>query len=334
MEELLAELKDIIQSTDVAMDNLSDAIIARKRVEDSVKYVKDSLAKLSLVAASDAAKESLSSARSLAPSIYSKRVKAAATASVEYAYNAFLSPLLEIADNEDLYDLKLTGNGWNTSVVVKLNMNEIAGDIDDYAEAVELARSSLHVKEERDPDTASRYWKTKVYPDRAGRYAETINLRLLASSSPAPFWSLLNYGSKNVSMSSDIGGSPYPSKGGHRFVEQTENEIKDFFYLNFTLAKYHFDKDKEVLLSYIDEAKNLIAKLDADIEKLSSNSDLLDAIGKAIGVDVSRLNASKIIIAAQQVKAGGRLPAQVRVGQGDLRIRAKKFSSLVMEYGE
>jgi hypothetical protein len=210
-------------------------------------------------------------------------------------------------------------------------MNDIAGDINDYAQAVEATREELNIKEGRDPKRASKIWRTKIY--KGPRYFTTIKSRLSNTSSPAPFWSLLNYGSKNVSMSSDIGGTPYPSRGGHHFVTQAEDEIKKFFNRTFAGFREVGGKNNPTFVTAIFEAERLLAELQSLINRLSTESELMLSIAKAIGVNVNKLNASKILIAADRIKSGDIFTSQVIVGEGK-RIRTATFIRLTSQLGE
>jgi hypothetical protein len=196
---------------------------------------------------------------------------------------------------------------------------------------VEAARDILNTKEDRDSELASKTWRTKIY--KGPRYFTTIRARLSNTDKPAPFWSLLNDGSKNVSMSSDIGGSPYPSRGGHHFVSQTEAEIKKFFNETFAKFKASGGKNNPIFVEAIAEADKLLAELQSLVDKLSTNSELMLGIAKEIGINVNKLNASKVIIAAERIKSGDIFTSQVVVGYGK-RVRTATFIRLINQFGD
>ena len=168
---------------------------------------------------------------------------------------------------------------------------------------------------------------------RGPRYFTTINLRLSAAASPAPFWSLLNYGSKNVNMSSDIGGTPYPSRGGHHFVEKTENRIKSFFRTTLLEFKEQFLNDEALVNDALADSKALLERLQQAINNLAKNAEFMDKIAKEIGISSDQLDASKILIAYDRIKSGDIFTTQIVVGAGK-RIRTKRFIELLSGYGE
>jgi hypothetical protein len=333
MDEL-AGLDKILSDSMSAKASLRDAVVAKVKVESAIRIVKESTPKAKSNESDTAFALALQVAKDSAPEIYAASVKDAATKSGEYAYDAFLLPLLEVGDNEGLYKITPIGIGWNRSISVDLAMNELAGDLDEYADAVEAARASLGIKEERDGSKASKYWRDMVYPEREGRYALTIDLRLLAASSPAPFWSLLNDGSKNVSMSSDIdGGRAYPSRGGHRFVQQTENGIRKAFLSEFRNLKSQTKGEDGGAKESLVEANKVLIKLQEEIDKLAANSDLMLALSKEIGVTVKELNACRVLFYADRIKSGEALTEKLTLGKG-IRMRKGRFSSIVSGFGE
>jgi hypothetical protein len=331
MDDILASIQKILDDVNIATPSLQEAVLSKKRVENEIKFVNRAMEEARVKQSEEAFISAKETTIAEAPAIYAKKVKDAASRSEEYSYEQFLSPLLEVGFDDGLYNITSTGAGWSRSVNVHLNMDEVAGTIGDYAEAVESARGSLGTKEDRDPDLASKIWRTKIY--RHSRYFTTIKLRLLAAASPAPFWSLLNDGSKNVSMASDIGGSPYPSRGGHHFVEQTEDAIRLFFLSTFRKAKEKYDSDVILLKDALLDARDLLVRLQNRVDELSSNSDLLSKVASEIGVSSDQLDASKIIVAADRIRSGDIFTTQVVVGRG-IRIRTKKFTELVTGFDE
>lgn len=335
MTEALDEIKDLLASTRSGITSLEQAVIAKTKVENAIRFIKDYTVKSKVSQSNDAFLAALSDTLDKAPSIYAEEVETAVSISTEYAHPAFITPLLEVGEDPDLYLITENGTGWNKTISVELDMDNVAGSIDDYAEAVEGARATLHVNEGRTPEEASTYWRDKVYRDRDGKYAKTVNLRMQIAASKAPFWSLLNYGSKNVSMSSDIGGSPYPSRGGRRFVTHIEDKIKKHFISKFRSLKTTGSTDANILATMIQEAQATLIELDSLITKMSEDSNLISSIAREIGVRTDRLNASRILEAAAKVKRGEHLSAQINVGAGyDQRLRSKKFTDMVNRFSD
>lgn len=333
MDELVAALNKIAQDAELASSSLEEAVYAKKEVETAIRDVKVALAASRTSEAVSAYDTALTAAKEAAPVLYKKNVRLAVATAPEYAFDSFLAPLLSIGDDEDLYSITKTGAGWASSISVNLNMDSVAGDIDDYARGVDAMRDILGIKEGRDPDKASMIWRTKIYGK--GPYYKTVKGRIAESGAKAPFWSLLNDGTKNVNMSSDTGGSAYPSNRGTRFVHKAEEEIKSYFLVNFQLAKIRYDRGVEYIEDAIAEATGTLNSLQSEIDRMARDSEILNQIAREIGVTVDELSASKIIQAARKIRNGEPIAAQVRVGAtGDKRIRARKFAELAYGFGE
>jgi hypothetical protein len=329
MEDVLSTLNQLVSSVNLADTSLERVVKSKRAVKEAIKVVKQSIPTERKDTAHQAYKDALKLTLDQASLIYAKNVADAVSKSPEYKYGQFLSPLIDVGNNDNLYRITPIGIGWSMSIVVHLAMDEIAGTLSDYAEAVESARGALEVKEERDPELASTYWRKKIYG--GPRYFTTIQLRLLAAVSPAPFWSLLNYGSKNATMESDIGGTPYPSRGGHHFVERTEEEIRRFFVKTFYSFRDEKGDDSKVNVA-IAEANAMLTELQAKIDMMSNQSEMMDKIAKEIGVSANKLDASKIIKYAEMVKNGEPLPGQIDVGRfadDRIRVRNKKLAEIL-----
>lgn len=339
MDDLLDALNELIADIEPTELTLREAVRAQSRVKEAVKELKSNIESADRAESYRAFENARSVALSEAPIIYAKNARDAAIASQEYAYMAFLEPLIEVGSNLGLYTIRAGGSGWTRSITVDLDMDTYAGSLDDYAEAVDSARGALKVKDTRDPDTASSYWRKKVYPDKGGKYLKTIDLRMMASASPAPFWSLLNYGSKHVSLASDIGGTPYPSRGAHRFVERTASDIAKKFRETFSILRSESFEDAKIKNEAIIQANELLIKLQAEVDRLSESggdSFSLERIARAIGARVDELDASKIVIIMDKIRAGQPISKRSRVGVAggrDIRV-SSALTSILSEFGE
>lgn len=302
MEEIFAAIDNILSDTTMSKKALTRA----KKTKDLAEKIGDDawkvLSKLESSEASDRAfKLAIKETLDEAPRIFTREVEVAVNKNDEYAYPAFLSPLLDVGYDESLYKITPTGAGWGRGVQVVLAMDEIAGTIDDYAQAVEVAREELGVKEGRDPEKASKLWRTKFY--KKSRYFTTINLRLSAATDKAPFWSLLNYGSKNVSMSSDIGGTPYPSRGGTRFVTHIEDELRKFFRSSFARYKEQNKLEREKINKDLEKLRSFMQELDTKISELAANFDLAKSIDVGIYESSDRVERASTVVREDIVEA-------------------------------
>jgi hypothetical protein len=335
MQEIIATAKELLLKTDLTERELLKCETVIEAIDEAAGYVTAEIEDATKNGPAMGALSAQEMALESAPRIYLEKVQEAAAQSEEYAYDAFLSPLIDIGYEDSLYKLTRAGNGWGSKLSVHLAMDEVAGDIGDYAEAVESARASLGVKDDRDPIRASQIWKDKIY--KGPRYFTTINLRLAAAVGKAPFWSLLNNGNKNTAMSSDIGGYAYPDVSPTHFVEETELAISrefEFQLMRQRDANVTYITDYQTMLR---EAMNVKVMLLKKIDDLSLNPEQMDVVAKEIGAEREKLSATKLYRAKEKLKRGEYLPAQIVVsGRGEKmkRIRQKKFGQIVSGFGE
>jgi hypothetical protein len=158
----------------------------------------------------------------------------------------------------------------SNTVNVKIDMDEVAGNLALYAVAVSDARESNNVKGTADPALLSLFWREKYYrvareftaippPKRHGhltdktkkkkkpreydlekyraKYWKTIRDRQSSfTGAKAPWWSILNYGvaSPKVRGVMKGEGTPYPMTRATYFVEHSIREIKALFNETYT----------------------------------------------------------------------------------------------------
>lgn len=341
---LLDDLKAISQSAKLTATEIKKARSLIKRSQEEIEITQNSINEAEVSDPSYYAMEARGIAIEAGRGFFMENATRAAATSEEYAYDQFLSPLLEVADDPNLYKTKFVGAGWNTRLEVELAMDEIAGTLEDYAEGVELARAALNVKEDRDPVRASELWRDRFYKGK--RYYTTINLRLAATVGKAPFWSLLNNGNKNVNMMSDIGGTAYPDVAPTYFVQETEAAIANefrFLFSGFRDRSVAYINDLQIMINEMQRAISaVIEKIDGGPSKGSGGSSsqeaqVLDTFAKEIGIETSKLSATKLHKAIAKVEAGEYLPAQITVsakGEKRKRIRRKKFLRVVSSLGD
>lgn len=272
----------------------------------------------------------LETTKYFASEIYVENVKLAVEEAPEFAIPPYLVPLLDISRNERLFDIRVVKKACSSYVKVNLRMNEVAGNIQDYANAIDAAREIMGEKEDRDPEKASAYWANRVYPNKA-KYTHVLGLRFGELSEEAPFWSLLDNGNVDTSMSSDIGGYPFPSNGPTHFVDKTEREIEQLFNRELDNACEERSKMIESLYDEFDryqqageEINELVTKLEEDISKADEVEEYL-RVHTAEEIDPRRLREA--IKRAQEGFEGrvevGRSGSRVRLSYSTLRALAE-----------
>ena len=335
MDDLIAALKLYTEKTSLTARELKNIDVIMLEIDEAiVSAVKE----IDIAKSRDPAMgyfEAKEIALELGRNFFMEKVTEAATSSVEYAYNPFLSPLIELADDEALYKVTDIGGGWGQKISVHLAMDEVAGTIQDYADGVESARGALGVKDDRDGAKASYLWRTRFY--QGPRYYTTINLRLASAPGKAPFWSLLNDGNKGRSMSSNIdGGVAYPDVSPTHFVEETEAAIEREFRFQMAQIKdrsdtYIWDIQKMIL-----DAKVIKTRMKEKINSISLKAEEMDIISKELGVDKTNLSSTKLYKAKEQLKSG-QYKERYEIGAPGgkrKRIRRGRFLKIVGGFNE
>lgn len=217
----------------------------------------------------------------------------------EFDFEPYRSALIEICRRRDIIKLSVSGNRLN----VRYSFNELAGSIDQYANAVTATRKRLRIGPFRnlqkrgdkrsnnmrnlDPALASAMWAEKYYkPAREGSgiehpsgrqvnvgryiqaYFDTMQLRFNFLTKPAPFWSLIDKGTRP--MKSDWGGTEYPTIIGQDFTGNTGRDL---------ISDYYRIYNENV--RYVKEIRDLLPKLREAIKYATEReSQLIQLINK------------------------------------------------------
>lgn len=191
----------------------------------------------------------------------------------------------------------------NSNPIVRINLEVTAGTLEDYFAGVEAARANLGIGSTRTPkrrthkesgdDLPSRIWRDKIYSSAreggiknpksdkergnvakfASQYYRTIEARLAAMNSMAPWWYILEYGTPDSSGT----GFPYPVFSGQGFVANSIPLIKSA-YLRI-LDSMH-SNIFETYSKLVRNVQEIIESVDTEIEKIKL---LLEAL---VGLDI------------------------------------------------
>lgn len=204
-----------------------------------------------------------------APEILQKTIVEAAQSAPEYLDPILLRPLLEVATYLNIFNIRENRAGINSTITCEINFEEQAGDLEDWAQAVKDVRQQLG-SPQKNPSSASAYWRTKVYHKSwpSGSYEETIGMRLQSAGKLAPYWQLLNDGN-SIRMSSDWGGTAYPTNGPTRFIQEAEGRVENYFFDAFHRRLGRADQQNK-------DDKNLIEKFRAALKKLYDYAKKID----------------------------------------------------------
>jgi len=301
----LSKLEEDVESTTLVstLEMLyKKAASIRADIIDEILRVqnwKNDLLKLNLDFAAASKAVEIVRDRKVHQNILEKNIYIAVQTNAEFAQQMYLDRLIGVAQLEDLYNMFPLEQG---GVEVSLNMNAVAGNLDEYARAVTLVRTEIQRESTKakprafagrlaDAGLRSHFWAEKFYgvavegrviktshgkerPDKTEayrkKYFDTIKRRLAACSHPAPFWELLDKGS--IKMSSDIGGKPYPINVATNFVYNTVIELES--HVNHTARL-----ERRVLLAKRDKALNSAEQYKEELEALRSKlSDIINNI--------------------------------------------------------
>lgn len=186
-------------------------------------------------------------------------IQKALTINEEFNTPIFSEPLLDVAKNPNIIQLKLKDN----SIIPTILMDEFAGNIEEWMTAIALTRIKIQEAHEEEtgrsyrpmpPDIASYIFGEKYYgsarqgkkiitnrkakgrskqkgTDLSDQYAmkywRTMQWRIEELESPAPWWYILEYGYS--SFENDRGGYPNPTFPPTRFIEDAQSRIKNSF---------------------------------------------------------------------------------------------------------
>lgn len=337
MTDILYEVNKLAARSIRTHAFLNDLKSARNRVQNSIKEAEreigmstktEAASTNEAVLSDEAASLALIGVIAEAPDIYRQKVTAAAKRNSEFSYNLFLNGLLTVGDNEGLYITRVTGRGWKRKLTVTLDMDGVAGNINEYAMAVLTVRENFETNgRQNSAETASRLWK-RYYKNRSrdggSTYLNTMESRFdyISEEKPAPYWSLLNDGNA-VPMESDWGGTPFPNRSGTHFVQETELALSNLYAkkLNslreegiITTTTKVVPMDRPDLKEFIKEAENLLSELDEHISDLENNFENPDIYIEVLKVDKINLDKDKLSDAIARAKHGESIPKNFEIG--------------------
>ncbi len=323
-------MTNLVGTVSVLLDNLEaseEFVQSLKRISEDLDVEEARNRRLSVIGREDiegAVAGALDTAKEQASDVLVKEIKQALTISDEFSDIVFSIPLMTVARTPELISIIPAGAGFETSVIVDIRMDEIAGTLDDYSNAVQLVRDAEGYNQD-DPIRASIIWKKVIYPDPA-KHKATIRARLAAAGKKAPFWALLNYGS-SAKMSSSYGGFPYPEGVATHFVEEAIGGIREVF-KSALLSK------KESLYSQQKRAKEnleLIKRLRVRIEESLNKISIARKVALASARDPLRVSVEKIHKATLELESTKKKSLEIGIPGFRSRITPSRLRRILYE---
>jgi len=289
----------------------------------------------------------------------------------EFDFENAVERLYRAVMNENTIQLRpVYGTG---KVTVNINLNETAGNLEDYGNAISAVREAGGFGK-LEPGMASWFWENFLYrvaregaeppkkqtSDEGGGkgkgkgkskkkgkerkehskeeleeiYWATMNLRLEASDSLAPFWSIINYGTR--ALVSDRGGVAYPQAAPTHFVLKAQNKIRGIYSQFFKQVYTEVNNAQKDLIRLLNNMTQQVRRLISAINQLMStiqeaqermvqrNFDMimrnLEQMGKDALVDINRVER----LARDMVEDAENIPSRVSLG-GGVRIRTPRL---------
>src|SRR5689334_21067500 len=114
MQDVINAINEVISNVDISRKTINKAKKVRTKALKEIDISKQALKQMSSPAVSQGAfEETLSATLESAPLILKEEIRLAAEKNREYNYPPLLVPLLDVANNEELYDITSRGSGWN-----------------------------------------------------------------------------------------------------------------------------------------------------------------------------------------------------------------------------
>lgn len=216
-------------------DNLGTLTRSLKAFTEDLKGARDAVWQASfMIAYEDVLPEAFSTLERYASE--------AADNSGEYSQPFFKRPLLDACNHPDslIFTASSFGPGVPRKLRVFANLEETAGTIEDYAQAVAAARQAVGAKGTQPPSSAASFWRhlyesgagSRSDPVAAKKYFATISARLESTKGIAPWWYLLSKGNAGT-----MGGSAshaHPAVAPSNFEVKAAEDIENKFNTVYT----------------------------------------------------------------------------------------------------
>jgi hypothetical protein len=233
-------------------------------------------------------------------------IKKATEDNTEFALTAYLEPLQEVAAQPDIYKLLVLGTGWSTHLSTQIVIEEEAGDLPDWGQAIEDYREfelkTQNLDDENAGERASSWFATHVL--EGSLHNKTIAGRLNYTPAKAPYWRILDEGESPL-LSDREGGYSVANNTPTGFISIAERAINNWFTKQIAEEKTKVFGEsgniQEVIDEYVakrDEFSQEVARLKTDMKlneqifkSFKDKKDLVDrdALTKLIDtVDANR----------------------------------------------
>lgn len=245
----------------------------------------------------------------------------------EFDWPEYKRGLLAAAKSKEIFTVRaLGGTSWDTRYLVSIDMDDSAGRLNRWAAGVKAYRKQLELEKEQsakkskirdkkgrfkkykkpkyDPIAASYGWANIFEGRTAGdpRFRRTIAGRLEYSGATAPFWELLDKG--EVSMSSDRGGFPTPSKQPTRFVAKASEVMEEYLKNLLQTYRNNYDSLFTDYDKFLEEAEKILLELESMIEQFSIDDAVLTRLEQKLAGENQKIDRNKLAEAVRKIEEG------------------------------
>jgi hypothetical protein len=323
-DDIRAELKDIRESANDVILRINRITRIQNNLDYKLQRLQREYAEVSEESDTPPSNiDALNAVREVANSVLLEELHKAVLINTEFDTSIFLERLESVCSNPRSIDIQLSGN----QLLVNIRLNETAGTLEDYANAIKATRDNLPNSSKSSASMASHFWKEKFYrPAREGttvyrrkynkatkeyekrdvteeqvaKYWSTIQARLSASGKTAPFWEILDQGTP--SMSSDEGGSAYPKNSRTDFTGKTISRLKRIFAEN-KVSQRDFSKELNEIKKDIDNISELMQEAQDLSDELSQAAlDVQETLAKRLEDEYTKIDRDKIPNAEALIK--------------------------------
>ena len=326
-DSVLDYTKELVKSIETTKEDLYKLYGARTRLQNSITKAEEELKILGnpvkYVASLDAQikREALQVASDI---LYATVLEVVGV--TEFDRDVYLEPLLQAVEDSDTYRVIARGSGWNKVYKVDINLDRTAGRLNLWGSAVKAYRKIIGVKIPRSDAkkrskidaAASRAWRG-IYKANSTKFEDTIKGRLALIGDKAAYWQILDKGTP-PSLSSDRGGTPYPTNTPTHFVNKAETSTSNYLleYMQTLRGKYdtlinNANTEVNILKEKLDEINYLIENIRIDVNQAS-------VIKGKYGNLSQFIDDSKLARAIKGAEEG--LSGRVDIGTSERRVRS------------
>ncbi len=224
----------------------------------------------------------------------------------EFSRSIYKGALNAAAQDIRIYKLIKVGEGWNSDMRVLIDLEESAGDLQDWARGIIGYREVLNVKTKagnsKQGFRATNWWLQNVWG--TGLEVKTIAGRLQYSGQLAPFWGLLNFGSTSLESDRRDGAfNPIPARPTD-FLGEAQQRIRLIFQSTFYPEKAKWLEEARLAEQKVDEAEDRYRSYDYEVRNLSDEVELNQRVYNSFGEKKRFVDEDRLTEALRRLRVG------------------------------